>query len=188
MLEQTVDDALSDFPQHGRDRNHLIAHLIRALESDANWVELYGITGELKVPAFDDDSAAKEILFRIREVGTQLLHEETDTYHSADAGKGQAYRCEKWSLARDPHSSRRTTYECKFQSLMPLARLRFLTLVVTHADTCRRAITHYSDTGVNKSIASAICRTAYSSFVIYSYLLPLGRKTGRGSSIVSNAI
>jgi trafficking protein particle complex subunit 10 len=72
VLEQTVDDALSDFPQHGRDRNRLIAHLIRALESDANWVELYGITGELKVPAFDDDSGAKEILFRIREVGYSI--------------------------------------------------------------------------------------------------------------------
>jgi trafficking protein particle complex subunit 10 len=68
-VEQTVDEALNEFPQHSRDRNRLIAHLIRALESDVDWVELYGITGELKVPAFDDDSAAKEILFRIREVG-----------------------------------------------------------------------------------------------------------------------
>lgn len=69
MLEQSVDEAVDELPQYGRERNRLITYMIRALESDADWVELYGITGELKVPAFDDDSATKEILFRIRSVG-----------------------------------------------------------------------------------------------------------------------
>jgi hypothetical protein len=69
VLEQTVDEALKDFPRHGCDRNRLITQIVRALESDAGWVELYGITGELNVPTFDVDSAAKEISSRIREVG-----------------------------------------------------------------------------------------------------------------------
>ena len=68
MLEQAVDEALDEFPQHGTDRSRVIAHLIQALESDANWVELYNITGELKVPASDDDATLKEVLTRIREV------------------------------------------------------------------------------------------------------------------------
>ena len=68
MLKQAVDEALDEFPQHSADRSSLIAHMIQALESDANWVELYSITGELKVPASDDDARLKEVLTRIREV------------------------------------------------------------------------------------------------------------------------
>ena len=68
MLEQAIDEVLDDFPQHGADRSRLIAHMIQALESDANWVELYSITGELKVPASDDDTTLKEVLTRILEV------------------------------------------------------------------------------------------------------------------------
>jgi trafficking protein particle complex subunit 10 len=69
VLEQSVDEVVEELPQYGGERNRLITHMIRALESDADWVELYGITGELKVPPFDDDSVTKEILFRVREVG-----------------------------------------------------------------------------------------------------------------------
>jgi hypothetical protein len=68
VLEQAVDEALDEVPQHGADRGRLIAHMIQALESDANWVELYSITGELKVPASYDDATPKELLDRIREV------------------------------------------------------------------------------------------------------------------------
>lgn len=68
MLEQAVDEAVDEFPQHSADRSRLIAYMIRALESNANWVELYSITGELKVPASDDDATPKEVLARIREV------------------------------------------------------------------------------------------------------------------------
>jgi hypothetical protein len=42
--------------------------MIQALESDANWVELYSITGELDVPASDNEATLKEVLTRIREV------------------------------------------------------------------------------------------------------------------------
>ena len=69
MLEQVVDEALDELPRHGADRSRLFAHIIQALESDANWVELYSITGELKVPASDDDMTLKDVLTRIREVG-----------------------------------------------------------------------------------------------------------------------
>lgn len=91
VLGEAVDEALDEFPEHGPERVHLIAHMIRALESDSNWVELYGITGELKVPASDDDATPKEVTIRIREVGyssTASLREDVDAYHSADPRKG----------------------------------------------------------------------------------------------------
>ena len=68
MLEQAVDEALDEIPLHGADRSRLIACMIQALESDANWVELYSTTGELKVPPSDDDATLKKVLTRIREV------------------------------------------------------------------------------------------------------------------------
>jgi hypothetical protein len=109
MLGEAVDEALDEFPQHGPDRNPMIAHLIQALERDSNWVELYGITGELKVPASDDGATPKEVLARIREVGyprtAPSLRKDVDAFHSADPRKGQAWSCEELSLARDSHSS-----------------------------------------------------------------------------------
>ena len=68
MLGQAVDEALNEFPQHRPDRSRLIAQIFQALERDSSWVELYNITGELKVPASNDDGAPKEILSRVREV------------------------------------------------------------------------------------------------------------------------
>jgi hypothetical protein len=69
VLDQAVDQALDELPQNGADRSSLIAHMIQALENDVNWVELYSITSELKVPASNDDATLKEVLTRIREVG-----------------------------------------------------------------------------------------------------------------------
>ena len=68
VLDQAVDEALNDFPQHRLDRSRLTAQMMQALESDASWVELYGITSELKVPALKDDGVPKEVLTRVREV------------------------------------------------------------------------------------------------------------------------
>ncbi|KAI0273565.1 trafficking protein particle complex subunit 10 [Gloeopeniophorella convolvens] len=68
VLEHTVDEALKELPQHHTDRSRLISHMIQALESNSDWVDLYSITGELKVPPFNGDGAPPEIVSRIREV------------------------------------------------------------------------------------------------------------------------
>ncbi|KAH9966604.1 trafficking protein particle complex subunit 10 [Russula dissimulans] len=68
VVEQAIDEALEEFPQHRPDRSRLISHTIHALESDPDWVELYGITGELKVPASDGDGVSKDILTRVRDM------------------------------------------------------------------------------------------------------------------------
>jgi hypothetical protein len=104
VLEQAVDEALNEFPQHGADRSRLIAHMIQALESDANWVELYSITGELDVPASDDDATLKEILTRIREVSNpSTMGVIAGCDHSVGPRKGQAWGGDELSLARDPY-------------------------------------------------------------------------------------
>jgi trafficking protein particle complex subunit 10 len=74
VLEQGVDEALSECPQYQPNRSRLIALMIQALESDPSWVELYDITGELKVPTSKNDDAPEEILSRVREVGYPISH------------------------------------------------------------------------------------------------------------------
>lgn len=51
----------------------LIGILIDALESDAGWVDLYGITGELIVPDTPEVGVEiQELLFKIRKVQTRI--------------------------------------------------------------------------------------------------------------------
>ncbi|KAI0288169.1 trafficking protein particle complex subunit 10 [Russula brevipes] len=68
VLEGAIDEALQEFPQHRPDRSRMVAHMIQTLESDPDWVELYSITGELKVPASDDNGIPTEIITRVREM------------------------------------------------------------------------------------------------------------------------
>jgi hypothetical protein len=76
VLEEAIDEALQEFPQHRPDRSRVIAHMIQTLESDSDWVELYSITSELKVPVSDDNGIPTEIISRVREVLTHLLAEK----------------------------------------------------------------------------------------------------------------
>ena len=69
MLDQVVNDALDEFPEHHSSRNTLIAHTVKALEHDSDWVEPYVVTGELRVPELSEDNSPKEVISRIREVG-----------------------------------------------------------------------------------------------------------------------
>jgi len=91
VVEQAIDKALEEFPQHRPERSRLIAHTIQALESDPDWVELYGITGELKVPASGDNGASKEFLTRVRDVGYSItlgvVARRRGAYHSTDVRK-----------------------------------------------------------------------------------------------------
>ena len=63
---------LEESPTTVENRIIIIGKLIDALESDAGWVELYGITGELVVPNMHDENAEiKELLLKARKVHTQ---------------------------------------------------------------------------------------------------------------------
>lgn len=45
---------MEEFPSKAHTRTVLVSRLVNALESDAAWVEMYGITGELAVPQINE--------------------------------------------------------------------------------------------------------------------------------------
>ena len=52
IIHDQVRGILEEFPSKAHTRTVLVSKLVNALESDAAWVEMYGITGELAVPQF----------------------------------------------------------------------------------------------------------------------------------------
>jgi trafficking protein particle complex subunit 10 len=68
IIEYHVQTVLKDSPslQH---HNILVGTLVDALESDAKWVELYGITGELIVPDIHEEQGELgELLKKAKQV------------------------------------------------------------------------------------------------------------------------
>jgi hypothetical protein len=51
IVEAQVRSIIDESPSDSHHRITLVSKLIDALESDAAWVEMYGITGELAVPS-----------------------------------------------------------------------------------------------------------------------------------------
>ncbi len=57
LIEHAVYEVVVETPALEFLRQDMIDKLVQALETDASWVELYGVTGELVVPGVltDDD-------------------------------------------------------------------------------------------------------------------------------------
>jgi hypothetical protein len=55
LVKQAVETVVTDSPSWLPHRKVLVGRLIEVLESDAAWVEMYGITGTLHVPALSSD-------------------------------------------------------------------------------------------------------------------------------------
>ncbi|KAI0665103.1 trafficking protein particle complex subunit 10 [Cubamyces menziesii] len=58
LIELAVEEVVTETPTLERLRQDMVDKLVQALETDASWVELYGVTGELVVPGVapgDDD-------------------------------------------------------------------------------------------------------------------------------------
>jgi hypothetical protein len=69
IIEQEVKAVLASSPPSLHNRIILVGKLIDALESDAGWVELYGITGELIVPiTHDEEGEIGELLEKVKKV------------------------------------------------------------------------------------------------------------------------
>lgn len=64
FIEDAVDEALLASPSTLLHRELLINSFVQALEKDASWVQMYGITGELIVPDLprSDDAVAEEAM------------------------------------------------------------------------------------------------------------------------------
>ncbi|KAI8998488.1 trafficking protein particle complex subunit 10 [Trametes punicea] len=50
LIELAVGEVVSETPALDDSRQDMVDKLVQALETDASWVELYGVTGELVVP------------------------------------------------------------------------------------------------------------------------------------------
>ena len=71
VIESHVQAVLEDFPSPSQHYSILAGKLVDALESNATWVELYCITGELIVPdVHTEQSEIGELLKKARQVNT----------------------------------------------------------------------------------------------------------------------
>ena len=73
IIEREVEAVLQASPSSLKTRIIMVGNLIDALESDAGWVELYGITGELIVPdTHKEEDEIDELLKKVKQVAIQL--------------------------------------------------------------------------------------------------------------------
>jgi len=69
IVEAQVRSVLESSPSSPHHRIILVSKLIDALESDAAWVDMYGITGELVVPSsLKEEGEISELLSKARKV------------------------------------------------------------------------------------------------------------------------
>ncbi len=69
FINRAVKQALSEIPSAHVHQDVLAGKLVQALESEASWVELYGITGEIIVPGLSiEDDVFDGALTRAMEV------------------------------------------------------------------------------------------------------------------------
>ncbi len=73
LIEREAQTVLDD----NESKKHyapLVNHITEALGSDASWVELYGVTGELIVPEMPQDNELGETLSALKEVSQVSLN------------------------------------------------------------------------------------------------------------------
>lgn len=54
IVEDVVDTVMAESPSTIHHRVTFISKLVKLLEHDATWVDLYGLTGQLNVPAIQE--------------------------------------------------------------------------------------------------------------------------------------
>lgn len=54
LVERFADRTLEDFPALTNCRSSLVQCMVKALEVDSNWIQLYNITGRLEAPSILD--------------------------------------------------------------------------------------------------------------------------------------
>ena len=80
LIDSTIDQILSDSPSSfSVHRNILAARIVTALESDPEWVQPYGVTGELAVPLIEEEGEVGELLARVISVGFSNSPDPPDT-------------------------------------------------------------------------------------------------------------
>ncbi|TFK43010.1 trafficking protein particle complex subunit 10 [Crucibulum laeve] len=78
LIEEQVREVLDDSPSQQEQRVMLVKRLVEALERDATWVDMYGITGELVVPEMlEEDPEINDLLVKITKLLRSHRHSET---------------------------------------------------------------------------------------------------------------
>lgn len=89
LIETTVSRVVDETPSLEPCRRALIERLTQALESDAKWVELYGLTGEVLAPVIADENDELEAgLQRATQVCRTSSVDRTIPYsHTSDSSR-----------------------------------------------------------------------------------------------------
>jgi hypothetical protein len=105
IIEQEVRAVLENSPPSLHNRIILVGKLIDALESDAGWVELYGITGELIVPITQDkDDEIGELLEKVKKVRITDDCLISMFNHNLEIGRPQASKSSCRKVERDSNT------------------------------------------------------------------------------------
>lgn len=70
LINAAVAEVVADDDSLSPHREMLIDRLVEALSKSADWIELYGVTGELVVPEnLSEDGELAAVFARLKEVG-----------------------------------------------------------------------------------------------------------------------
>lgn len=72
LVGDAVESLVSDSPAYRPHRDVLVSKIIEALEINAAWVDLFGVTGELDVPGEGEGGELKVPLQKVKDVGCSL--------------------------------------------------------------------------------------------------------------------
>lgn len=106
LIEYAVSEVIAETTSLESLRQDMIDKLVQALETDASWVELYGVTGELVVPrvaASDDELGAG--LKRVLEVSRCLVMSRS-LLTGLTVAQHEAFAAHLRRMEGDPNPSR----------------------------------------------------------------------------------
>jgi len=121
IIEDQVDAVLEESPSSPQHRIILVGKLIDALESDATWVDMYGITGELVVPDIHREEDEVGLLLKeARKVRCLHCYRDILSCYREAPGRAQTPDHSFWYVARNKDSCGCTLHECKMAQVNEL--------------------------------------------------------------------
>ena len=107
-MESIIESCVQTVLENSPSRQHhiiLVGKLVDALESDARWVELYGITGELIVPDIHEEQGEiGELLKKAKQVNIIIVcffYVPLKINFFIAFGRARSSRTVCWDLARN---------------------------------------------------------------------------------------
>lgn len=74
LVGKFADRTLEEFPALTNRRTSLVQCMVKALETDSNWIQLYNVTGRLETPPVQDlELELEPVVSRLKEVKSQFI-------------------------------------------------------------------------------------------------------------------